>query len=80
MPYEALTLDVRDHIATLTLNRPEAYNAINTQLALELLEATTALDEDPAVRGVVITGAGRAFCAGGMSRSSMTACRRSART
>jgi 2-(1,2-epoxy-1,2-dihydrophenyl)acetyl-CoA isomerase len=65
MPYEALTLDVRDHIATLTLNRPEAYNAINTQLARELLEAATALDEDPAVRCVVVTGAGRAFCAGG---------------
>ncbi|HXH13124.1 MAG TPA: enoyl-CoA hydratase-related protein [Alphaproteobacteria bacterium] len=65
MPYEALTLDVRDHIATLTLNRPEAYNAINTQLAQELLEATTTLDEDPAVRCVVVTGAGRAFCAGG---------------
>jgi 2-(1,2-epoxy-1,2-dihydrophenyl)acetyl-CoA isomerase len=65
MPYEALTLDVHDHIATLTLNRPDAYNAIHAPLARELLEATTQLDEDPAVRCVVITGAGKAFCAGG---------------
>jgi 2-(1,2-epoxy-1,2-dihydrophenyl)acetyl-CoA isomerase len=65
MAYQALTLDIQDHIATLTLNRPEAYNAINAQLARELLEATTALDDDPAVRCVVLTGAGQAFCAGG---------------
>jgi 2-(1,2-epoxy-1,2-dihydrophenyl)acetyl-CoA isomerase len=65
MPYEALTLDVRDHIATLTLNRPDAYNALNAQLAGELLDATTQVDEDAEVRCVVITGAGKAFCAGG---------------
>jgi 2-(1,2-epoxy-1,2-dihydrophenyl)acetyl-CoA isomerase len=65
MPYEVLTLDVHDHIATLTLNRPEAYNALNTQLAAELLDATTQVDEDPEVRCLVITGAGKAFCAGG---------------
>src|ERR671923_903134 len=65
MPYEMLTLDIQDHIATLTLNRPDAYNAVNAQLARELLEATTQVDEDPAVRCLVITGAGKAFCAGG---------------
>jgi 2-(1,2-epoxy-1,2-dihydrophenyl)acetyl-CoA isomerase len=65
MPYEALTLDIRDHIATLTLNRPDAYNAINAPLAGELLDATTRVDEDPTVRCVVITGVGKAFCAGG---------------
>jgi 2-(1,2-epoxy-1,2-dihydrophenyl)acetyl-CoA isomerase len=60
-----LTLDIQDHVATLTLNRPEAYNAVNTPLARELLEATTQMDEDSAVRCLVITGAGKAFCAGG---------------
>ena len=64
MPHEMLTLDIQDHVATLTLNRPDAYNAVNAQLARELLEATTQVDEDPAVRCLVITGAGKAFCAG----------------
>jgi 2-(1,2-epoxy-1,2-dihydrophenyl)acetyl-CoA isomerase len=65
MPYEMLRLDLHDHVATLTLNRPDAYNAVNPPLARELLEATTQVDEDPAVRCLVITGAGKAFCAGG---------------
>ena len=65
MPYQALTLDTDDHIATVTLTRPDAYNAFNAQLAGELLDAMTQVDEDPEVRCVVITGAGRAFCAGG---------------
>jgi 2-(1,2-epoxy-1,2-dihydrophenyl)acetyl-CoA isomerase len=65
MPYEALRLEIHDHVATLTLDRPEAYNALNSQLAEELLDATSQVDEDPEVRCVVITGAGKAFCAGG---------------
>jgi 2-(1,2-epoxy-1,2-dihydrophenyl)acetyl-CoA isomerase len=65
MPYEALTLDIHEHVATLTLNRPDAYNALNAQMAAELLDATTQVDEDPQVRCLVITGAGKAFCAGG---------------
>jgi 2-(1,2-epoxy-1,2-dihydrophenyl)acetyl-CoA isomerase len=65
MPYEALILDIREHIATLTLNRPDAYNAVNAQMAGECLEALAQVDEDPTVRCVVITGAGRAFSAGG---------------
>src|SRR4029450_2635527 len=65
VPYEALIVDIRDHIATLTLNRPDAYNAVNAQMAGECLEAITQVDEDPTVRCVVITGAGRAFSAGG---------------
>ena len=65
MPYEALTLDIQDHIATLTLNRPDAYNAVNALAAREFLDAITQVDADPAVRCVVITGAGKAFCAGG---------------
>ncbi len=65
MAYESLLLDIRDHVATITLNRPDAYNAVNVQLARELLEATTQVDEDPQVRCLVITGVGKAFCAGG---------------
>jgi 2-(1,2-epoxy-1,2-dihydrophenyl)acetyl-CoA isomerase len=65
MPDAALTLDIRDHIATLTMNRPDAYNAMNEPLARQFLEFITQVDEDPAVRCVVLTGAGKAFCAGG---------------
>ena len=65
MTFEALTLDRRDGIATITLNRPEAFNALNLTLGRELFHAALEVDEDPAVRCVVITGAGKAFCAGG---------------
>ncbi len=65
MSLETLTLDRRDGIATITLNRPDAFNALNLQLGRELFHVALEVDEDPAVRCVVITGAGRAFCAGG---------------
>lgn len=65
MSYEGLRLDIHDHIATLTLNRPDAYNAVDAVLARALMEATTQVDEDPQVRCVVITGAGKAFSGGG---------------
>jgi 2-(1,2-epoxy-1,2-dihydrophenyl)acetyl-CoA isomerase len=65
MPDEVLTLDIHDHIATLRMNRPDAYNAVNEPLARQFLELITQVDEDPAVRCVVLTGAGKAFCAGG---------------
>jgi 2-(1,2-epoxy-1,2-dihydrophenyl)acetyl-CoA isomerase len=69
MPYDALILDIRDHIATLTLNRPDAYNAVDAHMAGECLEAITQVDEDLTVRCMVITGAGKAFCAGGDVKS-----------
>ena len=65
MSYQTLTLERRDGVATLTLNRPDAYNALNLELGRELFHAVLELDEDPAVRCVVVTGAGKAFCAGG---------------
>lgn len=52
-------------VATITLNRPQAFNAINLPLARGLLAAALAVDQDDAVRCVVLTGAGRMFCAGG---------------
>lgn len=51
-------------IAILTLNRPEAMNSFNTVMFRELQKAYTELDKDPSVRVIVVTGAGRAFCAG----------------
>ena len=65
MPYQHLTVERANGVATLTLNRPDAYNSLNMALGRELFTASLELDEDPEVRCVVITGAGRAFCAGG---------------
>jgi 2-(1,2-epoxy-1,2-dihydrophenyl)acetyl-CoA isomerase len=57
-------LDVRGGIMTVTLNRPEKLNAIDNELARELLDALAAAGRDPQVRVVLLRGAGRAFCAG----------------
>ena len=65
MPYQHLTVERATGVATLTLNRPDAYNSLNMALGRELFTASLELDEDPEVRCVVITGSGRAFCAGG---------------
>jgi 2-(1,2-epoxy-1,2-dihydrophenyl)acetyl-CoA isomerase len=65
MPYQNLLLDRADAVATITLNRPDAYNALNLALGRELFHAALEVDEDPGIRCVVITGAGKAFCGGG---------------
>lgn len=65
MSYENIILDLNDGIATITLNRPAAFNALNMQLAREFHQAIVACSEDDAVRVVVVTGSGKAFCAGG---------------
>jgi len=54
-----------DHIAIVKLNRPSSYNAINMELAMELANIMTELSHDPNVYGVITTGEGDAFCAGG---------------
>ncbi len=65
MSFEAIRLDISDDgIATLTLNRPEAMNAWNARMASEIDQALRACDADDGVRALVLTGAGRAFCAG----------------
>lgn len=61
----AVLFDVADQIATVTLNRPAAYNALNLEMADQLVDALVACDESPNIRAVVLTGAGKAFCAGG---------------
>ncbi|WP_142684391.1 enoyl-CoA hydratase-related protein [Chitinophaga polysaccharea] len=67
----ALLLDIRDGIATITLNRPEVYNAFNDPLSYELQDALKKAEKDPAVRVVVLTGAGKAFSSGQDLKASM---------
>src|SRR5271170_7535301 len=62
--FETILLDVADEIATITLNRPERLNAFTTQMMLDLIAAFDATDADDAVKAVIVTGAGRGFCAG----------------
>jgi 2-(1,2-epoxy-1,2-dihydrophenyl)acetyl-CoA isomerase len=59
-----LRVEVADSIATLTLDRPEALNALTAALKRDLLAAIRRIGRDRSVRAVVLTGAGRAFCAG----------------
>lgn len=65
MQFTTLLFDVRDHIATITINRPEAANSINLEFSKDLLSAILRCDDDPEIRAVVITGKGDLFCAGG---------------
>jgi enoyl-CoA hydratase/carnithine racemase len=62
--FETLLYAVEDGIATITLNRPEKLNAFNTTMMKELIAAFDETDGDDNVRAVIVTGAGRAFCAG----------------
>ena len=69
MGYQALLLDRADGIATITMNRPEARNALNLTMREEMLGALDELERDPAVRVVLLTGAGGHFSAGGDVKS-----------
>lgn len=62
--YETLLVELDRGVALVTLNRPEQLNAFNRQMTAELVDALEAYDADPSVRAIVVTGAGRAFCAG----------------
>ncbi len=62
--YEQIDLAVTDGVARITLNRPERMNAYTAQMGREMLDAFDRTDADDDVRAVIITGAGRAFCAG----------------
>jgi len=64
MPFSEIRYDVEDGVCTVTLNRPERLNAVTTTMLRELVEAWDRADADDAVRAVIVTGAGRAFCAG----------------
>ncbi len=65
MTYETLKYNIDGGIATLTLNRPEAFNSLNLALGRDLCHAVIEADEDRSVRCIVVTGAGKAFCGGG---------------
>jgi 2-(1,2-epoxy-1,2-dihydrophenyl)acetyl-CoA isomerase len=65
MTYECLIYEVKDSIATLTLNRPDRLNALGGSLRDDLHDAITRSAADPEVRVMIITGAGKGFCSGG---------------
>src|SRR5687768_7278374 len=69
MTYQCLLYEVRERVATLTLNRPERLNALGGSLREDLYDAVTKSAADPDVGAVVITGAGRGFCSGGDVKS-----------
>lgn len=62
--YEQIRYEVEDRVATVTLNRPEKLNAFTATMCAELIDAVDRADADDAVRALVLTGAGRAYCAG----------------
>jgi enoyl-CoA hydratase len=64
MPYETILVETRRSVGLITLNRPEALNALNAQLISELNTALTAFDKDDAIGCIVITGSEKAFAAG----------------
>lgn len=64
MTYEAITYTLENGVGTITLNRPDVFNAANEQLTTELQHVLRAAWDDNAVRCLVLTGAGKAFCSG----------------
>jgi len=64
MNFEQITTNLTDNVLTITLNRPERLNAWTAQMGSELIEAFDRADADDEVRAVIVTGAGRGFCAG----------------
>ena len=64
MDYRTILYQVKDRILTLTLNRPEKLNSFTVEMSYELINAYQRASEDDSVSVVIVTGAGRAFCAG----------------
>jgi len=65
MEFTTLLFEVRDQVAHITLNRPEAANSINEEMGKDLMHAALRCDEDPGIRAVLISGAGKIFSGGG---------------
>ena len=64
MAYETILYEVADNILTITLNRPDKLNAFNGTMQAEIIDAFDQADRDDTIRAIIVTGAGRAFCAG----------------
>ena len=64
MAYSTILYEVEDNVLTLTLNRPEKLNAFNRDMMHEMINAFDRADQDDNVRAIIVTGAGRGFCAG----------------
>ncbi len=64
MDTDIVILDKQDKIATITLNRPAVYNALNQDIKHKLIEALDNCKNDDAIRAIILTGAGKGFCAG----------------
>ena len=64
MAYETIKYEVAEQILTITLNRPDKLNAFNGTMQQELIDAFDAADKDDDIRAIIVTGAGRGFCAG----------------
>ena len=71
MPYSTVSYTTKEHVAYLTLNRPEAANRINLELSQELADACEKANRDDEVYVVVLTGAGKAFCGGGEGKGAV---------
>ncbi len=65
MTYETILFEIEDGVARLTLNRPDSANGLTPVMCREIYDAATVCDHDPKVRAVLLTGAGKMFCAGG---------------
>ncbi len=73
MDLTEITLEIKDGVALITLNQPERMNSMTEAMRRELIQTLHSADRDDAVRAVVVTGAGRAFCAGAdLSRGAAT--------
>ncbi|WP_207788929.1 2-(1,2-epoxy-1,2-dihydrophenyl)acetyl-CoA isomerase PaaG [Bordetella trematum] len=64
LAYEQILFDIQDGVARITLNRPARLNSFTQRMHAELSQALDVLEAEPGLRGVILTGAGRAFCAG----------------
>ena len=65
MEFKTLLFDIRDNVAHITLNRPNEANSINEEMGKDLMHAALRCDEDPEIRAVLISGAGKIFSGGG---------------
>src|SRR5579859_4590207 len=64
MPFQYLKFETNNGVSTVTMNRPEVYNALNDEITFELQDVFKLIAKDPGIRVVVLTGEGKAFCSG----------------